>query len=137
MDVPCVGANELTRLGPHAGKARCHLYLGMIAAHLIIAAMLIVQLLGQAFHFSGTRGEFGARARTMLGCVRGQLDDIDREHVATDQALLAKDRQHLPEHRRDGIARASDNVGKRRKMRIRVTRDGVKKPVVARWKRKW
>ena len=46
-----------------------------------------------------------------FGCIAGQLDAVDGEHLVTDQPLLVADEEHLRKYLRDLVAERANEVG--------------------------
>ena len=79
--------------------------------------MPVQNRLGGGFQLLRLLRELGARAAAMLRCVAGQLDPIDRQHLAPDQSLAITHREHRRKDLGDFIAQRAHEVGNRREMR--------------------
>src|SRR5690554_1548153 len=69
-------------------------------------------------------------AGVFFGGIGGHLAAIDGEQLMTQQALLVTDQQYLLEYRLNRFGIAADKAGNTRKVRNRITGEGLKDNVV-------
>lgn len=87
--------------------------------------------LGGGFQFGGLMVEVGAGAALGFAGVAGQLDAVDGEHLAPDQALPVADVEDLAEDAGDVVAERRDKSGEGGEMRLAVTGQGDEGDVFA------
>lgn len=75
--------------------------------------------------------ELGAGAAALLGGVAGQLDAVDGEHLAPDQALRVTDQEHLLEHFANQLPQARDEGGDGGEVRAGVPAQSNEGDVIA------
>jgi hypothetical protein len=86
--------------------------------------MPLEQGLHGGFHFVGLVDEVGPGAAALFACVGGQLDAVDGEHLAADQALCIADQKRLFEDLTDQVTQTADEGGDGGEVGAAVTAEG-------------
>ena len=86
--------------------------LGFVGAVCAVGlTMALEQGLHGGFQLVSLVDEVGPGAAALFACVGGQLDTVDGEHLAADQALRVAHEQHLLEDLADQVTEAADEGG--------------------------
>ena len=88
----------------------------------VVLAVAFEHLLGGGFEFVGLVGEVSAGAAFGFGGVAGQLDAVDGEHFAADQALPVAEVEDLGKEFGNFFVKAGDEGGERGEVRHGIAR---------------
>lgn len=130
-----VGGEPLSQLGGivlQAGDALV-LFLPEIGfdGFLVFLPMAFEHDASGGFKLAGLVFEVGAGAALLFGCVAGELDAVDGEHLAPDQALPVAQVEHLGEDAGDVVGKRRDKSGDGGEVGLGVATQGDKGDVVA------
>ena len=95
-----------------------------LGRRIVLGAMPGQHRLRRRFELVGLANEIRARAAALLGRMARQLHAIDREHLATDQALSIADQERLGEDLRDLVAQRADEACDGREVGLAVAGQG-------------
>lgn len=87
--------------------------------------------LGGLFHLLGLAQEVGAGAASGLAGIARQLDPIDGEHLAANQALPVADHEYLGEQLGGQVAHVGDELREGGEVWLTVAGDGHEQHMVA------